>query len=131
MTTDYKGMSETEAMSELTRLMWERYIKPRAIRELLNHSLDGYRAQVETNNGDGTLTVIRPFDSTSVTLKCPASLAESAAEGDQVLVLQLGDPSNSFVLCGADLSGIGGGGGGIDYLTVVNGQICVVYEVTP
>ncbi len=25
----------------------------------------------------------------------------------------------------------GGGGGGIDYLTVVNGQICVVYEVTP
>lgn len=23
------------------------------------------------------------------------------------------------------------GGGGVDYLTVVNGQICVVYEVTP
>lgn len=23
------------------------------------------------------------------------------------------------------------GGGGVDYLTVVNGQICVIYEVTP
>lgn len=25
----------------------------------------------------------------------------------------------------------GGGGGGVDYLTVVNGKICVIYEVTP
>lgn len=109
MEKDYRGMSEAEAMSEMARLMWERYFKPRAIAELLNHSLDGYKAQVTVNNGDGTLTVQRPFDETERTLKCPPALAEAAAEGDQVLVVEMGDASNSFILCGADMSGFESG----------------------
>lgn len=112
MNRDYEGMSEAEAMSELARLMWERYMKPRASKELLNHSLDGYKAEVVSNNGDGTLTVIRPFDQISMTLKCPPALAESAEVGDQVLVINLGDASNSFILCGTDMSGFGEGGNG-------------------
>lgn len=111
-------MSEAEAMSELARLMWERYMKPRAMDELLNHSLDGFKAQVVRNNGDGTLTVLRPFDEVSMTLRCPPALAESAAEGDQVLVIQLGDASNSFVLCGTDMSGFGEGGNAERYRPV-------------
>ena len=101
------GRSETEAMAELVSLMWERYIAPRAKKELLGHALDGYKAQVTANNGDGTLTVIRPFDSVSVTLRCPPWLAETAVSGDQVLVVALGSMSNAFVLCRADMSGFG------------------------
>lgn len=26
---------------------------------------------------------------------------------------------------------VSGGGGGVDYLTVVNGKVCIIYEVTP
>lgn len=97
--------SEIEAMEELVRQMWERYIKPRADRELLNHSLDGYKATVTANNGDGTLTVSRPFDSAAMTLRCPPTLAKEAAVGDHVLVVALGDMSNAFILCRTDLSG--------------------------
>ena len=148
MSKDYEGMSEAEAMSELARLLWERYMKPRATKELLNHSLDGYKAQVYSNNEDGTLTVIRPFDDTSMTLKCPPALAESAEAGDQVLVIQLGDASNSFILCGTDMSGFGEGGSGqfrpisFDFSDIGDGyftevvedkdgnQVTTVYDVT-
>lgn len=148
MSADYEGMSEAEAMAELARLMWERYMKPRASEELLNHSLDGYKAQVYSNNEDGTLTVIRPFDNTSMTLRCPPALAESAEAGDQVLVIQLGDASNSFILCGTDMSGFGEGGIGqfrpvsFDFSTIGDGyftevvedkdgnQVTTIYDVT-
>lgn len=148
MSKDYEGMSEAEAMSELARLLWERYMKPRATKELLNHSLDGYKAQVYSNNEDGTLTVIRPFDNTSMTLKCPPALAESAEAGDQVLVIQLGDASNSFILCGTDMSGFGEGGSGqfrpvsFDFSDIGDGyftevvedkdgnQVTTIYDVT-
>ena len=106
-----EGRSEVEAMAELAQQMWERYFKTKVIDDLLSHSLDGYKATVATNNLDGTLTVIRPFDSQTQTLKCPPALAKSAERGDQVLVVQLGDASNSFVLCGTDMSGFGDGGG--------------------
>ena len=105
-------MSEAEAMHELAKQMWERYFKQRAIDELLNHSLDGYKATVVNNNGDGTLTVVRPFDNNSMTLKCPPALARKARSGDQVLVVSLGEMSNSFVLCGTDMSGFGSGDAG-------------------
>lgn len=105
-------MSEAEAMHELAKQMWERYFKQRAVDELLNHSLDGYKATVDTNNGDGTLTVVRPFDNNSMTLKCPPALARKARSGDQVLVVSLGEMSNSFVLCGTDMSGFGSGDAG-------------------
>lgn len=100
--------SEADAMEELVRMIWERYIKGRALNELLAHSLDGYKAQVVSNNGDGTLTVERPFDTdTPMTLKCPPSLAATAATGDQVLVVSLGNLSNAFALCNTDLTGMG------------------------
>lgn len=109
MAKSASGMSDAEAMHELAKLLWERYFKARASEELLSHSLDGYKASVTANNGDGTLTVQRPFDDTLMTLKCPPALAQSAETGDQVLIVQLGDASNSFILCGADLTGFGGG----------------------
>lgn len=108
MAKSASGMSDAEAMHELAKLLWERYFKARASEELLGHSLDGYKASVVVNNADGTLTVQRPFDNTQMTLRCPPALATSAEAGDQVLVVQLGDASNSFILCGTDMGGFGG-----------------------
>lgn len=129
-----EGRSETEAMAELVSLMWERYIAPRAKKELLGHALDGYKAQVTANNGDGTLTVIRPFDSVSVTLRCPPMLAETAEPGDQVLVVALGSMSNAFVLCRADMTGLGDRLAevvNIDFSTLGNGYFSVTADGPP
>lgn len=106
------AQSEAEAMHELAKQLWERYIKPRAAEELLGHSLDGYKATVITNNEDGTLTVRRPFDDISMTLKCPPALAQKAEPGDQVLMVTLGEMSNSFILCATDMEGFGSGDAG-------------------
>lgn len=102
-------ISEAEAMHELAKQLWERYFKPKTIEELLAHSLEGYKAQVIRKNGNGTLTVARPYDNTPMTLRCTPALESSAVVGDQVLVVELGEASNSFILCGTDLSGFGGG----------------------
>lgn len=102
------GKSEVEAMRELAKQLWERYFRPRAEEDLLQHSLDGYKASVVSNNGDGTLTVVRPFDTQTMTVRCPPGLAEEAAVGDQVIVIALGSMSNAFALCRTDLSGLGG-----------------------
>ena len=99
--------SELDAMAELVKQMWERYIRPRVMDELMKHSLEGYKASVVSNNGDGTLTVVRPFDTQTMTLRCPPALANWAEEGDQVLVVSLGDASNSFILCKTDMEGFG------------------------
>ena len=112
MAVGEETMSEAEAMHELAKQLWERYFKQRVSDDLLNHSLDGYKATVITNNGDGTLTVQRPFDTVSMTLRCPPALGQTAQAGDQVLVVSLGDMSNAFILCTTDLNGLGGGGGG-------------------
>lgn len=112
--------SEAEAMEEFARMLFERYIKGRVSNELLNHSLDGYKASVVSNNGDGTLTVSRPFDAdTPLTLRCPPSLADEAVAGDKVLVVALGNMSNAFILCKTDLTGLGGGGGSYDNPNIV------------
>lgn len=113
-----EGRSEVEAMAELAQQMWDRFFKGKVVKDLLAHSLDGYKAMVYANNGDGTLTVVRPFDNQRQTMRCPPALAQTAESGDQVLVVQLGDASNSFILCGADLSGLGDGGGGGRYRPV-------------
>ena len=102
-----ESRSEVEAMRELAKQLWERYFRPRAVEDLLRHSLDGYKASVVSNNGDGTLTVVRPFDTQTMTVRCPPGLKEEAAEGDQVIVIALGSMSNAFVLCRTDLSGLG------------------------
>lgn len=97
--------SEAEAMQELAEMLWDRYFKVRIKDVLLRHSLEGYKAQVVTNNGDGTLTVQRPFESTTLTLKRAASLS-NALPGDQVLIVALGSMSNAFILCKTDLSNL-------------------------
>lgn len=109
MAVGEETMSEAEAMHELAKQLWERYFKQRVSDDLLNHSLDGYKATVITNNEDGTLTVRRPFDTVSMTLRCPPALAKKAEPGDQVLVVSLGDMSNSFILCATDMEGFGSG----------------------
>lgn len=102
------GASDNSYMAEFASLLWSRYIRDR-VREELLHSLQAYRAEVVTNNGDGTLTVQRPFEPNSITLKCVSSLS-SVAAGAQVLVVGIGDKSNAltnaFVLCKADLSNL-------------------------
>ena len=105
-TNTAQSQSEAEAMAELARLLWERYFKGRAERDLLSHALNGYKAEVTANNGDGTITVMRPFDQTEITLHCPPALADEAQTGDQVLVVTLGDWSNAFVLCKTDMGGL-------------------------
>lgn len=112
MAVGEEAVSEAEAMHELAKQLWERYFKQRVSDDLLNHSLDGYKATVITNNGDGTLTVRRPFDTVSMTLRCPPALAKKAEAGDQVLVVSLGDMSNSFILCATDMEGFGSGDAG-------------------
>lgn len=103
--TQGNGRSDNEGMAEFAKQLWERYMRQRVISDLLKHSLDGYKAKVVSNNGNGTLTVIRPYDAQSLTLKCPPALATWAAAGDQVLVVSLGDASNSFILCATDIDG--------------------------
>lgn len=100
--------SEAESMQELASLMWNRYLKER-VKEEQNHEMNAYKAEVVTNNGDGTLTVKRPFESVNLTLKAPASLSGAVA-GDQVLIIGIGDKahalSNAFILCKTDLSNL-------------------------
>jgi len=101
-------MDESRYMAEFASLLWSRYIRDR-VREELLHSMQAFRAEVVTNNGDGTLTVQRPFETITLTLKAAASLSGASA-GDQVLVVGIGDKSNAmsnaFVLCAADLSNL-------------------------
>lgn len=98
--------SEAESMQELTSLMWNRYLKER-VREEQNHEMNAYKAEVVTNNGDGTLTVKRPFESSNLTLKAASSLRFAQA-GDMVLVVGIGDKSkalsNAFILCKTDMT---------------------------
>lgn len=98
--------SETEAMSELTSLMWSRYLKEQ-VRGELNHEMNAYKAEVVTNHGDGTLTVKRPFETVQLRLKAAPSLAYAQA-GDMVLVVGIGDKSkalsNAFILCKTDMT---------------------------
>lgn len=97
---------EAEAMQELASMLWSRFLKER-VREELNHELNAYKAEVVSNNGNGTLTVRRPFESVTPTLKAAPSLAY-AQPGDMVMVVGIGDKSkalsNAFVLAKADLS---------------------------
>lgn len=98
--------SDAESMQELTSLMWNRYLKER-VKEEQNHEMNAYKAEVVTNNGDGTLTVKRPFESVNLTLKAASSLRYAKA-GDMVLVVGIGDKSkalsNAFILCKTDMA---------------------------
>lgn len=97
--------SDVESMSELTSLMWSRYLKEQ-VRGELNHEMNAYKAEVVTNHGDGTITVQRPFEAVTLRLKASPSL-KFAQAGDMVIVVGVGDKSkalsNAFILCKADV----------------------------
>lgn len=95
-----------EAMRDLASRLWGRFLRERVLEEM-THEVNAFRAEVVTNNGNGTLTVRRPFESGNLTLRAAASMSGAKA-GDQVLILGIGDKrkalSNAFVLCKTDLS---------------------------
>ena len=92
--------SEIEAMREFADNLWKQELKYR-VSEMLNHAVNGYRAEVAANPGGGKLTVRFPFETNTRTFKCAASMS-SAIEGDQVLVECLGSLSNAFIRYYAD-----------------------------
>lgn len=97
--------SEMEAMRDLASVLWKRFFQDR-VREELNHEVNAFRAEVVSNNGDGTLTVMRPFETNPQTFRVTAP-ASYVRAGDQVLILGIGEKrkalSNAFVFCMADL----------------------------
>ncbi len=98
--------NEQEAMRDLASNLWNRFLRERVLEEL-THEVNAFRAEVVANNGDGTLTVKRPFEDNTLRLRAAASLS-LAEQGDQVLILGIGDKrkalSNAFILCKTDLS---------------------------
>lgn len=97
-----KAVSEVDAMHSFASALWNRFLK-RRVQDMKQQDMLGYRAEVVTNNGNGTLTVQRPFETTVLTLKCAGSMASTAVAGDQVLICAIGGLSNAFILCFADL----------------------------
>lgn len=95
-----------EAMRDLASRLWGRFLRERVLEEM-THEVNAFRAEVVTNNGNGTLTVRRPFESGNLTLRAAASMSGAKA-GDQVLILGIGEKrkalSNAFILCKTDLS---------------------------
>lgn len=104
---DRDNISQSEEMFSFASTLWRRFFR-RKVKELpeIRHSLLGYKAEVVTNNGNGTLTVKRPFESNTMTLRCAASLDSTAASGDQVLIVALGGLENAFILCKTNLSNL-------------------------
>lgn len=77
------------------------YIEKR-LNDRLSRYVSHFRAAVRRDPGDpavgsNTMTVIRPFDNTPLTLPCSNGIANAAA-GSQVTVYVHGDLSNAFVI---------------------------------
>lgn len=97
-------ISDQEAMREFADNLWRQDFQFR-VQKMLNHALNGYRAEVVENPGGGKLTVRFPFEESTRTFKCSESMRDSVA-GDQVLVECLGSLSNPFIRCYADMRDI-------------------------
>ena len=93
-------ISDQEAMREFADNLWRQDFQFR-VQKMLNHALNGYRAEVVENPGGGKLTVRFPFEESTRTFKCSESMRDSVV-GDQVLVECLGSLSNPFIRCYAD-----------------------------
>lgn len=93
-------ISDQEAMREFADNLWRQDFQFR-VQKMLNHALNGYRAEVVENPGGGKLTVRFPFEESTRTFKCSESMRDSVA-GNQVLVECLGSLSNPFIRCYAD-----------------------------
>ena len=79
--------NENEMMAEFADNLWKNYIKPK-IADELKSTLTYYRAVVTDNEGDGYLTVQKPYDS-PIKIPCNKTL-EAADIGQSVLVLCFG-----------------------------------------
>ena len=97
-------MNDNKAMEAFAENLWQNYMKQK-VEALVQSDMRAFRAVVTANAGNGTLTVQRPFDSETMTLKCVGSM-EDADAGTQVICVELGSLSNSFVLCRADLGNL-------------------------
>lgn len=93
-----------EQMAEFADNLWKNYIRPKMSDELRNN-ISYYKAEVVENNGDGTMTVKKPFDN-PVTIPATAAVAEWAEPGAQVLVLCFGkgNAQNQIVFASASLA---------------------------
>lgn len=92
--------NDTEQMRILADNLWA-YMEPK-LNDRLSRTVSFFRAKVRRDAGDptvgsNTMTVIRPFDNTPLTLPCSNGIA-NAASGSQVAVFVLGDLSNAFVI---------------------------------
>lgn len=92
--------NETEQMRILADNLWK-YME-KNLTDKLSHYVSFFRAQVRRDAGDpgvgsNTMTVIRPFDNTPLTLPCSNGISNAGA-GSQVTVFVLGDLSNAFVI---------------------------------
>ena len=97
----------TENIREFAESLWQ-YFVPK-IEQKMSNNVRYYRAQVVTNNGDGTLTIQRPYDN-AITVPCVDSMKE-AEVGAQVTVLVFGGTAlkNSIVVADGKVSELGGG----------------------
>lgn len=97
-------LSEQEAMREFADNLWRQDLQYR-VRDMLNHAINGYKAEVVSNPGGNKLEVKFPFETSTFTFKCAPSMSE-AQEHDKVLVECLGGLSNAFIRCYADLKNL-------------------------
>lgn len=80
-------MNEQQQMAEFADNLWQNYIKDK-IAQNSSNGVTYFKAEVVTNNGDGTLSVTQPYDN-PITVHCTSSLTNITA-GTQVVVLCFG-----------------------------------------
>ena len=86
-----------------------------------------YRAKVITPANGSVIVVKRPFDNTTMALPYTTA-AESLEEGQQCIVLVLGDASNAVVFSDGRMKNIGSGGGGGGTNVSVSGTTLVFQD---
>ena len=96
-------MNENSQMQELCALMWDNYFSKR-LADALADKVSFFKAKVvSVDSNTHTATVIRPFDSTTLTLPCAKSAANGLKADDMCVVFSFGDLSNSYIIASADL----------------------------
>ena len=106
-------------------------IKGKVVQECkdqIQNTLRVERYTVTTAADGSVMGVTLPYGSTELFLPYSKEVAD-AAVNDVVLVAWWGSMSNAKVYYFANgYEGVeGGGGGGVDYLTVQNGKVCIIY----
>ena len=98
--------SEETMMHEFAENVWK-FMLPRIKNEFTN-VISYYRAVVTQNNGDGTLTVQKPYDTERVVHAVSAMAGTQAGTQVVVFVFGVGAQRNEVVLADGALSAIGG-----------------------